>query len=42
MDIIDIFVLSVFSAFIVAGIFVTLLKSFRDEIKIDHSNEEDI
>lgn len=40
MDILDIFVKSVFSVFIVAGIITTFSKSFRADLKKNNSREE--
>lgn len=41
MDILDIYVLFVFTAFFISGVIVTLSKNFRAEIRINRSNEED-
>lgn len=41
MDILDVYVLFVFAAFFISGVIVTLSKSFRAEIRVNRSNEED-
>lgn len=40
MDVLNAFVLCVFGAFIVAGVVVTMSRSFREAIREDRSREE--